>query len=285
MSLSGFDELADLAMRKSGQALRRSQVYLVEARLGSILRRENFSTLSELSNCLQARPNPAFEDEVVAAMAGKDTAFFQDKPTLDYIINTALPKLAQKQNAQGENRSLRILCAGGGTGQEAYSLAIALDEAGSEATLGRKIEIISIDICKASTQRARAGLFGHFEIQMGLSVHRMLKYFTRQDDAWRISEAMRGRVSFEVENLMQPFSGAEPFDIVLCRNVISNMASSFKEDIAKRLSGLLGPDGMLFLGKDEHLSGVPGLVTPFAHKEEVEAEFEDEIQSELENRT
>jgi chemotaxis protein methyltransferase CheR len=166
MDMTGFDELADLALRKSGQAVHRRQAYLIEARLSDILRRESFSTLTELSDCLKARPNPAFEDEVVTAMASKETQFFQDREALVYIVDKLLPDFAAKQDTNGEERPIRILCAGGCTGQEPYSLAILVDEAGEEKRLGRKVELISVDMCKASTQRAKDGIFNHFEIQM-----------------------------------------------------------------------------------------------------------------------
>jgi len=259
MGMTGFDELADLALRKSGQAIRRSQRNLIEARLGNILRRENFSTLAELSECLQARPNPAFEDEVVAAMASKQSHFFHDRETLGNIIDVLLPKAAEAQEAAGEQRPLRVLCAGGGTGQEVYSLAILLAESDETKLLERTVELVSVDLCKASTERAEAGVFGHFEIQMGLSVHRMLKYFTRKDDGWKISGDIRRRVSFEVENLMQPFDGIEGFDIILCRNVLHGMTASIGADLARRLGALLGPAGLLFLGENESLPDMAGL--------------------------
>lgn len=256
MDMTGFNELADLALRKSGQAVRRRQHYLIEARLGDILRRENFSTLTELSDCLKARPNPSFEAEVVTAMASKETYFFQDRESLSYIVETHLPQLAKQQEQDGETRPLRILCAGGCTGQEAYSLAMLIDEADEDALLGREVELVSVDMCKASTIRAKEGLFGHFEIQMGLSVHRMLKYFTRKDDSWQLGEAIRRKVNFEVENLTEPFDGIESFDVILCRNVMTQMAAPIANSLAVRLGGLLTPEGLLFISSDEHLQGV-----------------------------
>ena len=254
MDMTGFDELADLALRKSGQAIHRRQSYLIEARLSDILRRENFSTLSELSECLKARPNPAFEDEIVTAMASKETQFFQDREALTYIVDTLLPGFAAEQDAMGDERPIRILCAGGGTGQEAYSLAMLLDEAEEGKPLGRKVELISVDMCKASTLRAVEGVFNHFEIQMGLSVHRMLKHFSRKDDSWQISEQIRKRVSFEVENLLQPFDGVESFDVILCRNVLPKMAMPISASLVSRLGALLGPEGVLFTGANEYLA-------------------------------
>lgn len=259
MTTTGFDELADLAMRKSGQTFRRAQVYLMEARLGNILRRENFATLEELSECLLARPNPTFKDEVVAAMASKDTAFFRDRQALEHIVNIALPAAAAKQEERGETFPLQVLCAGGGTGQEAYSLAMLLDEADEAKLLGRKVDIISLDMCKTSTSQAQSGAFGHFEIQMGLSVHRMLKYFVRRDDAWVICDRLREAVSFESGNMMDSLDGLEPCDIILCRNVLPFMAGSMATELATRLGGLLAPDGLLFLAEGEILPAVRSL--------------------------
>lgn len=264
MDMKGFDELADLALRKSGQAILRSQVYLIKARLGDILRRENFSTLEELSECLRARPNLVLEDEIIAAMATKSTVFFHDRGSLEYITDIALPAAVRRQQAKGQTCPLRVLCAGGGTGQEAYSLAILLEEADQDQFSGRKIELTSVDFCKTSTARAEAGIYGHYEIQMGLSVHRMLKYFTRKDEDWVLSGTIRQRVNFEIENLMQPFDGVEAYDVILCRNVLPLMARPIAQDLALRLGRLLGPDGILFTSSAESLHRIDGFMSASA---------------------
>ena len=237
METAGFDEIADIALRKSGQSFRATQVYLMEARLANILRRESFSSLDELAACLKARPNPVLEDEVAAALTNKQSQFFKERDVLHQIVDHVLP--LQAQRAGGSN-NLRILCAGGGTGQEACSLAILLDEAGSDYLQGRGIEILSIDICKSSTERAREGLFNHFEIQTGLSVHRMLTHFQKTDDHWQADDALRGRVGFRVHNLLADLSGLGQFDIVLCRNVLPGMVKTIASDVLTRLSRQLG---------------------------------------------
>lgn len=254
MGSAGFDEIADLALRKSGQNFRRSQHYLVEARLAHILRRESFASLNELAECLQARPNQAFEDEIVAALTSKTAVFFQDREALGHIVKTLLPR-ASAARADGEREPLRVLCAGGGTGQEAYSLAILLDEAERLGAAALDVDIISIDLCRATTERARKGLFGHFEIQMGMSAQRMLKHFHREDAHWKVSDEIARRVRFEVANLMDPFDRDDAFDVVLCRNVMIHMAGPIAQDLADRLSTLLLPTGLLFLGQGEQLAG------------------------------
>ncbi|MEM7663771.1 MAG: CheR family methyltransferase [Pseudomonadota bacterium] len=254
MTTAGFDELADLALRASGYAFRTTHAYLVESRLAHIMRRENFSTLEELANCLRARPNPVFEQEIVAALTSKKTRFFSDRQTLQRIVEDVLPRLGELRE---EGESLRILCAGGATGQEAYSLAILLEEQDEDALKDQSVEITSVDICKTSTERARSGLFNHFEIQTGLSIHRMLEHFEKSDNFWRASEALRQRISFRTHNLIQDVKGLGAFDVILCRNVLPPMASTLAGDLVHRLSLQLRPGGLIYLSDDESL---PGLV-------------------------
>lgn len=257
MNDTGYNEIADLALRKTGQVFDANHRYLVESRLSLILRRENFSTLAELSQCLVARPNPAFELEIAAALTAKDTRFFRDRKTLGHVVSFLQSRVSKMtENAP----KMRILCAGGGTGQEAYSLAITALENAPELMEARSIEIVSVDICKASTLRARAGNYSHYEIQTGLSVQRMLKYFSRSDNSWQANEALRKHVNFSVCNLIDGVSALGSFDVVLCRNVLQNLAQPIAIDIASKLSEALEPWGQLILDEAESLpNDVSGL--------------------------
>lgn len=253
MKVRGFDELADLALRKSGHAFRANQTYLLEARLGPIMRRESFSELGELADCLKARPNPILEQEIVAAMLGKDTRFFGNRKTLRTIITELLPAIANDREEAGGKAPLRVWCAGGGAGQEAYSLAILLDEMPEDAMIDQKVEIVSTDICKQSTDKAVLGIYDHYEIQLGLSAKRMLKYFSKKDNDWQANSTLRERVEFNVQNLMEPFDEFERFDIILCRNVLGGILTPIATDITRRLGPVLNEGGALFLGENEVL--------------------------------
>jgi len=257
MDHSGYSEIADLALRKTGQVFSANHRYLVEARLAPILRRENFSTLDELSNCLRARPNSVLELEVASALTGKDTQFFRDRKTLNHVVSY-LTTRAQALSAGGPK--LRLLCAGGGTGQEAYSLVIEILETAPELFEQEQLEIVSVDVCKASILRARAGKYGHFEIQTGLSAQRMLKYFSRSDNSWQAGKLLRQHVNFSVCNLMNGLPELGLFDVILCRNVMPAMARPIAISVAGQLQESLQPWGQLVLGLDEALpDGVNGL--------------------------
>lgn len=252
-----FNALADLALNASGQSIPPSKAYLIEARLAPILRREGFGELSSLVHCLESRQNPVLRAEIAAALLSRDTWFFREPGALETLVRTKLPeRLAASQAGR-----IRIWCAGGSTGQEAYSLAMLLED--EAQTAGAKIEIHSTDLCKQSTDKARTGTFGHYDVQRGLSVHRLLKHFTRLESGdWQASETLRNRVSFRVHNLLEPAGGLGKFDIILCRNVLSGMARSARVRTADSLANQLAAGGLILLSEGETLQGLTDRLEP-----------------------
>jgi chemotaxis protein methyltransferase CheR len=254
-----FNVLADLALSGSGQAIQKSKTYLIEARLAGLARREGFGTMDDLVHCLKARSNAVFAAEVAAALVSKDTRFFRERDILIQLITSALPERLKASNTG----RLKVWCAGGGTGQEAYSLAMMLQEPDAAPLKGAKIEILSTDICKATTDAARIGQFGHFDIQKGLSIHRLLEHFTHMDTGmWDASDALRASISFRQHNLMKDCSGLGKHDIILCRNVLSGMARTARMMVVERLAGQLVPGGMIQLGEGESLIGLTDRLEP-----------------------
>ena len=254
-----FNELADLALKGSGQAIPRSKSYLIEARLAPIARREGFGSLDDLVHCLKSRANPVFAAECAAALVSKDTWFFRERDTLHRLVNDILPMRLKA----GNTGRVKIWIAGGSTGQEAYSLAMLLEDDLPSALRGAKIEILSTDLCKTATERARAGRYGHYEVQKGLSIHRLLHHFTRTDSGqWEISEALRSKVSFRQHNLLESAGGLGKFDVILCRNVLSGMDRSARNRVADSLAAQLMPGGLVILGQGESLIGLTNQLEP-----------------------
>ncbi len=259
MDQDTFNELADIALKASGQVIPASKVYLVEARLANIARRVGLASMADLVGCLKARPNPVLEAEVGAALASHDTRFFRNRASLKHAVETFLPMRAE--NAQAGK--LRIWCAGGASGQEAYSLAILLGETKDGPLTDLQIDIVSTDFCSEVTDRARSGLFSHFEVQKGLSIQRLLKHFKRQEnEQWQISEKLRSRISFRKHNLLEDMNGLGSFDLIFCRNVFTNLARSVHRDIAERLGAQLVEGGLLVLGEGETLIGITEALQP-----------------------
>ena len=254
-----FNELADLALKGSGQSIPRSKSYLIEARLAPIARREGFGSLEDLVHCLKSRANPIFAAECAAALVSKDTWFFRERDVLSRLVSDILPARLKA----GNTGRLKVWIAGGSTGQEAYSLAMMLEDDLPASLRGAKIEILSTDLCKSAIERARAGQYGHYEVQKGLSIHRLIKHFTRNDSGqWEISEALRSKVSFRQHNLLESAGGLGKFDIILCRNVLSGMDRTARARVAESLAAQLMPGGFIILGQGESFIGLTNQLEP-----------------------
>lgn len=246
-----FQEVADLALEGSGQVLQHSRAYLIDTRLAPILRREGFAGVDELIACIKARPGSKLRSEMVAALTSKTSSFFDERDTLETLTGHFLPMLA---DTAGEE-PLRIWCAGGAAGHEAYSLAILLEE--SDVLRERPIEIVTTDISETASAAARLGRFGHFDVQKGLSIHRLLSNFRRMPDGdWQVSKTLANRIGVRTHNLLEDAGGLGQFDVILCRNVIRGMAPSARERVLINLARQLNDGGVLVLGKTESATGV-----------------------------
>jgi chemotaxis protein methyltransferase CheR len=256
---SAVAELADMALGVTGQSIPRSKAYLVEARLAPILRREGLDGPAGLAYCLQARQSPVLKAEVAAALLTRETWFFRGRSDLQELAASRLPaRLAATPSGR-----LRVLCAGGGTGQEAYSLAMLIEEGAAPGLRSARIEIVSVDFCKQATERARAGTFSHYEVQRGLSAARLLQHFERTPGGdWLISGELRARVSFRQYNLLDRPGALGTFDVILCRNVLSGMAATARMRTADNLAAHLAPGGLILLGEGETLHGLTSKLEP-----------------------
>lgn len=259
MQETTFNELADLALRQSGQNIPASKAYLLEARLSTIARRENFATLDDLVHCLKARPNPRFEQEVAAALTGKSTQFFGDRELLDKIVGQALPK----RLSHSKTGRLRVWCAGVSTGQEAWSLAILLREAVGSPLANAEIEIVGTDLSTQCIETAKQGVYGHFDVQKGLSIHRLMTNFDRRDNGdWSIKSEVQDAVSFRRHNLLESGRDLGQFDIIMCCNVLSGLAPGAKRQVIETFSAHLLPEAFLFAGTGENLAGLSDAIKP-----------------------
>lgn len=259
MQENTFNELADLALRQSGQNIPAAKAYLMEARLSTIARRENFATLDDLVHCLKARPNPRFEQEVAAALTGKATRFFGDRDLLDKIVQQALPHRLQ----HSKTGRLRVWCAGVATGQEAWSLSMLLREAVGSPLANAEIEIVGTDISTNCIETAKQGIYGHFDVQKGLSIHRLLTNFDRLDNGdWSVKTDLQASINFRRHNLMEPARDLGQFDIIMCCNVLSGLAQSAKCQVIDTISTHLLPEAYLFVGTDEHAEGLTQSIKP-----------------------
>jgi len=255
---SDFDYLRRLVRERSGLVLAADKQYLVESRLLPVARRGGLATLTDLVQRLQSPNADAVVAEVVEAMTTNETFFFRDKIPFDNLRDTIVPVLKMARTAR---RQIRIWCAAASTGQEPYSIAMILDEM---ALTGWDIEIIASDLSNEVLERAKAGVYSQFEVQRGLPIKMLLKYFTQVGDSWQISPRLRAMVQFRPLNLLRDFGPLGVFDVIFCRNVLIYFDEAAKTDVLDRLALSLASDGYLALGAAETVVGLTERFKPMA---------------------
>jgi len=242
--------LAGLLEARTGQQLTMSRRWRIETALAALLRERSIPTLDELITILVMGREPSLATQVVEALLNNETYFFRDRTPFDLIAKATLPKLVQRR----QTKRLRIWSAGCSTGQEAYSLAMLFAE-DPVRWAGWTIDILGTDVSESAVRRAREGVYSQFEVQRGLGVTQMIRWFEETDDGWRAVEPLRRMVRFQVQNLLEPAPHPGQFDIVLCRNVLLYLNAERRAQVFDRIADAVAPDGSLMLGAGETVIG------------------------------
>lgn len=256
---AGFDSLASLLRERAGIELARSKGYLVDSRLGPLARARGFVNVAEfLQHIARAGVEGTLATDLVEAMLNNETFFFRDIQPFDLLKERILPQL---RAARAASRRIRIWSAAASTGQEPYSVAMLFAE-DRKSWEGWTIDIVGTDISRRAISRARSGLYSQFEVQRGLSIHRLMAHFEKSGEQWELSPEIRAMVRFQPLSLLGPWALGAPFDIILCRNVLMYLAHGCKQDILARIHRQLSPDGRLILGAAETVLGVSEAFVP-----------------------
>jgi chemotaxis protein methyltransferase CheR len=262
MTPGEFDYLRQFLKVRSGLVLSNEKQYLIESRLLPVARVYNLAGISALVGRLRTAETGPLADAVVEAMTTNESFFFRDKLPFDHLTQMMLPELMTRR---ASSRRLRIWCAAASTGQEPYSIAMALKELGPKAA-GWKFEIIGTDISTDVLDRARAGRYTQFEVQRGLPIQLLLKYFTQDGDTWTISPELRSMIQWRKFNLLDSFGALGQFDIVFCRNVLIYFDQPTKADVLQRICKVLTPDGYMVLGAAETVVGLTEAFRPLSDR-------------------
>jgi len=228
-----------------------SRRWRIETALSALLRERGIATLDELITILVMGKEPSLSQKVVEALLNNETYFFRDRAPFDVLQRQALIELAQRRQ---DSKRLRIWSAGCSTGQEVYSLAMLFAEQ-PEQWRGWTIDILGTDVSTSCIDRARAGSYSQFEVQRGLGINQMIKWFEEANDGWRAVEALRKPIRFQVHNILETAPHPGNFDIVLCRNVLLYLSPEKKTLAFERIAAAMAEDGWLMLGAGETVIG------------------------------
>jgi chemotaxis protein methyltransferase CheR len=250
LSQSDFNFVSALVRREAAIVLAAGKEYLVEARLIPVARAVGAASVAAFLAELQRRPDPVNQRKVIDALTTNETSWFRDREPFTALTDVVLPELVKSRSAA---RSLRLWSAASSSGQEAYSLAITLQET---LPAGWSYEIMGSDISTEMVKRAETAEYSQVEVNRGLPASQLVQYFERAGAHWRITPALRRNVSFRLMNLTTPLPSMQPFDVIFLRNVLIYFDVAVKRTVLQNVARLLRPDGWLFLGAAETTIGI-----------------------------
>jgi chemotaxis protein methyltransferase CheR len=250
--------LAALLEARAGHALSPDRMWRIETVLNPILRERGYPSLEALVVALASEADRNLVDQVVDALINHETYFFRDHAQFLDIERVALESLRVRRE---RHRSLSIWSVGCSTGQEPYSLVMALAEH-PEQWAGWEINILATDISPSVIKTAKAGRYSHFEIQRGLPTRLMLRWFEPDGSDWLLRGDIRDRVRFAEHNLLSDPLPPGPFDLILCRNMLFYLTPEHRARAVTRLADALAPDGMFMLGAFETMLAQGGPFVP-----------------------
>lgn len=256
MKSEDFEFLRKFLYDRSGLALTPDKSYLLESRLAPIARRLKHKTLSDLIAQMRFRVEEGLAFEVVEAMTTNETLFFRDRWPFERFSQMILPAMIEANKA---SKRIRIWCAACSSGQEPYSLAMLLLEAGRQLE-GWQIELIGTDISEEMLDRCRKGWYSAFEVQRGMPPELLKKYFTKDGDGWQISDKLRSMVRFRNFNLLgdptSPAASLQGLDLIFCRNVLIYFDETTRRQVFSGMAKIMKPAGFLCLGGAETVIGI-----------------------------
>jgi chemotaxis protein methyltransferase CheR len=244
--------LAGLLETRTGQQLTMSRRWRIETALQPLMRERDISSLDGLVAALVARSDERLAEAVVEALLNNETFFFRDRQAFELLLGPALNRLEATRRRE---RRLAIWCAGCSTGQEAYSIAMHFAEQKGRWN-GWTIDILGTDVARGAIDQARGGVYSQFEVQRGLSIVQMMRWFEELPGAaWRIANDLRRAVRFEVASLVGAAPVADRFDIILCRNVLLYFSPEVRRAAFAHLAAAAADDAVLMLGAGETVIG------------------------------
>jgi chemotaxis protein methyltransferase CheR len=252
MTSEQFEFLRAFLKKQSGLVLGDDKRYLIDSRLSPVAKEFGHATISDMIFAMKRPGASKLCERITEAMTINESFFFRDMTPFDNFRKIMFPHMVKERSQQ---RRLRIWSAAASTGQEAYSLAIEMQEQKTKIA-GWTVDIIGTDLSAEALDKARAGLYSQFEVQRGMPTALLMKYFTQQGSEWAISPAIKSMVKYQHFNLLNDYRSLGQFDIVFCRNVLIYFDRETKADILSRLAKQMAPDAFLVLGAAETIVGL-----------------------------
>ncbi|WP_299397385.1 protein-glutamate O-methyltransferase CheR [Pelagibius sp.] len=252
MNVDDFEFIAQLLYQRSGLVITQEKAYLLESRLNPVARKWDLDGFEALIAKMRNEKDERVIVDVTEAMTTNESFFFRDNRPFEQFKDVVLPQLLETRGGQ---KKFRIWSAACSSGQEPYTLAMILKEEAAKLA-GWTFDIVATDLSTEILGKAKDGLYSQFEVQRGLPITLLMKYFTQEGDKWRISDEIRQMVKFQPFNLLDSPSSLGRFDVIFCRNVLIYFDQETKGQVLGRLAQIMPNDGFLYLGGAETVLGI-----------------------------
>ena len=246
-----YKMLSALLEKHTGQTLMANRHWRVEMALKPVIRQNSIPDLETLVSLIEIEADPKLTSACVEAMINNETCFFRDQANFALLTGPVLDSLREHR---ARTKRIRIWSAACSTGQEAYSLALAISE-NAEKWRGWQVQIMATDVSTSALAQARAGKYSQFEIQRGLPVMLMLKHFEQNGEEWVAKDHLRRMVTFAEHNMLNSARQFGVFDVILCRNMLMYLCNNRRSQILDSMAPLIAEDGVLMLGAAETVIG------------------------------
>jgi chemotaxis protein methyltransferase CheR len=240
----------------SGIHLDQSKTYLLETRLGGLLQEIGASNFTDLYYKVKTDLSNKLRRKVIDAITTNETSFFRDMSPFELLQHKILPDLLDRKNKSGlRPLPIRVWSAACSTGQEVYSTAIVIKELLGDLRQ-YDVRINGTDISDKVIAQASYGYFSRLELDRGMSADKVVRYFEKVGDRWKIRDELRAMATFRTINLLEPFAFPTKFDIIFCRNVAIYFTESDKIKLFRNIGKCLADGGCLIVGSTESIAGL-----------------------------
>jgi chemotaxis protein methyltransferase CheR len=250
-------QIVALCRARAGLKVAPHKTYLIESRLAPVARREGYDSISELLGAVREKREEPLIWSVVEAMASGETSFYRDHEPFREFSAEIAPQLLRARGGA----PIRVWSAACATGQEVYSLAMNAIEL-AEADPAMRIELAASDLSRLALERAQSGAFNQFEVQRGLPIRKLVRFFEKEGEQWRATDELRARVRWRRINLIAGLRQIGRFDVVFARYVLGHMTEEAQRKVLEDLTFILPEDGVLVLGLKEQIAGLSEAFQP-----------------------
>ena len=257
LSLDQHRLISDYIYNISGITIEYEKSYLIEARLGNLIKDLGLKSYSELSQRARSDLSKSLETKIIDAITTNETLFFRDNLPFELLKHKIIPELVDRRSLKNADKPtpIKVWSAACSTGQEIFSIAIIIQKILKDLSKF-DIKLLASDISNAAISQASKGIYNKFEIERGLNHSDLAMYFKLEGNYWKINDDIRRMVAFSKQNLMLPFNFSSKFDIIFCRNVAIYFKLEDRIKLFKKISEVLQPDGYLIVGATESLTGI-----------------------------